>query len=46
MGCTKSIATQTIKVKRVRINSNSPEPSARNQFSDKEKQRRYEEIKN
>ncbi|KAK7335368.1 hypothetical protein VNO80_27161 [Phaseolus coccineus] len=45
MGRTKSIAAQTAKGKRVRIDSNSPETQPRNQFSDREKQQRYEEIR-
>jgi len=44
MGQTKSIAAQTTKGKRVRMES--PEPPTRNKFGSKKLQKKYEEIKN
>jgi len=43
MGRTKSTATQTSKGKRPRMESSEP---PRSRFGSKEKQRRYDEIKN
>jgi len=44
MGRTKSTATPTTKGKRVRIKS--PKPPSQHRFGNKEKQKRYKEIKN